>query len=813
MTSPQYQTDARTMLNAAQQYAAMGISIIPLKPPTTARVIDEKERKQLGKAPASLPGFHTGSTSATEDLERINFAWGKDLSIAPCNTHNIGIATGKKHNLIIVDVDNPKVWEALLVSRGYELPACPKVTTGKGYHLYFGYPKGRKITNSVDVNGAMGFDIRAAGGYGVAPPSNHLTGAVYELVSKETLDYRPELPAWVFYLVDEQKAMRKAEKKPAANTTLDFNASTPAANDSQGYCTAALNSECQAIATAPEGTRNAVLNTASFSIGQLVAGGGIAEHVAREVLTQAGNQAGLPANELAKTINSGIQAGKANPRVAPETRSSNGPAQADTLTWDKPKELKAELLPVKPLDPDMLPDSMRDYITDIAERMDNSSPDYVAVGVMVALATLIGRKLAVMPKRYDPWVVVPNLWGAVIGRPSAKKTPSLTKAMAPLHQFESEEFQKHAIAMGKHIEQVKVAKVALKANEKLLKNKIVDGKQEEGEKDFLKYLSLEPVEPPPCKRFIVNDATVEKLGELLGSNPMGVLLFRDELTGWLNTLDKPDRASDRAFYLECWAGTGSFTYDRIGRGTQRIESATLSLMGGIQPGKLVPYLAAQKEGKGDDGLVERFQLMVYPDPKPFKHVDRPPNEEAEQKAIQIFNKLNWLEGDLANPTIQKFLPDAQKLFNTWYDKNQKLVRSTTLSPQLESHLAKYVSLFPSLALVIHAVDSSPGGSIGIQSAEKALAWCDYLESHARRVYALADGPIGSAKALQKRLHDMPNPFRIGAINSKNWHGLTTTDQIHEALDSLCEHGHLQKLVSGTTRPATDYFKHPNYCNG
>jgi putative DNA primase/helicase len=260
-----------------------------------------------------------------------------------------------------------------------------------------------------------------------------------------------------------------------------------------------------------------------------------------------------------------------------------------------------------------------------------------------------------------------------------------------------------------------------------------------------------------------------KLGELLGSNPMGVLLFRDELTGWLNTLDKPDRASDRAFYLECWAGTGSFTYDRIGRGTQRIESATLSLMGGIQPGKLVPYLAAQKEGKGDDGLIERFQLMVYPDPKPFEHVDRPPNEEAEQKAIQIFNKLNWLQGDLTNPTIQKFLPDAQKLFNTWYDKNQKLVRSTTLSPQLESHLAKYVSLFPSLALVIHAVDSSPGGSIGIESAEKALAWCDYLESHARRVYALADGPIGSAKALQK-------------------------------------------VVSGATRPATDYFKHPSYCN-
>jgi len=765
------------MLTQAQLYADAGKRIFPLK-------VKEKQ-------PAFIPGFNHGFKDATTSKEAIKKAWAT-------TNFNIGLVTGEVNNLVVVDVDDEQIWRNFWANKG-ELPQCPKVTTGKGHHLYFAYPKGRQIRNKQEPGN--GFDIRANGGYIVAPPSIHHSGKVYKFTKRGE---PPELPEWLLELI--------AQPEKAANTPLDFNATITAANDSQGYYMKALDNECQAITKAPEGTRNATLNTASFCIGQLVAGGGIDEHVAREALAQAAQQCGLTTNEITKTINSGIQSGKANPRAAPETRPGNPSGLANNLTWDKPKELKAELLPVKPLDPEMLPDSMRDYITDIAERMDHSSPDYVAVGVMVALATLIGRKLAVMPKRYDPWLVVPNLWGAVIGRPSAKKTPSLTKAMAPLHQFESVEFENHGLAMGKYLEQVKVAKVALKANEKLLKKKIEGGKQEEGEKDFLKSLNLGPVEPPPCKRFIVNDATVEKLGELLGSNPMGVLLFRDELTGWLNTMDKPDRASDRAFYLECWAGTGSFTYDRIGRGTQRIESATLSLMGGIQPGKLMPYLVAQKEGKGDDGLIERFQLMVFPDPKPFEHVDRRPNEEAEQKAIQIFNKLNWLEGDLANPTILKFLPDAQKLFDTWYDKNQNLVRSATLSPQLESHLAKYVSLFPSLALIIHAVDSSPGGSIGIQSAKKALAWCEYLESHARRVYALADGPIGSAKALQKRLHNMPNPFRIGAINSKNWHGLTTTDQIHEALNSLCEHGHLQKVVSGTTRPATDYFKHPMYCN-
>ena len=771
MISPQ-----KLLMEQAEEYAAKGLYIFPLR--------------IKGKQPANSHGYK----EATISKEAIKAHW----KAAP---YNIGLATGEVNNLVVVDVDDEEIWATFLATQAEGLPKGPKVKTGKGHHLYFSYPTGRSIRNSQTPG--MGFDIRANGGHVVAPPSIHPNGSVYEFTTTE--EKLPELPNWLLELI--------AEPKEVAKTKLDFNASIPASNDSLPYGMQALDNECQVIVTAPQGTRNDQFNKSCFSIGQLVAGGVINHSFAFNSLTQAAQQSGLSTEEIGKTLASGLKAGKDNPRTALEAQGSISQGVVESLTWDQPKELKAELLPVKSLDPAMLPDSMRDYITDIAERMDNSPPDYVAVGVMVALATLIGRKLSISPKQHDPWLVVPNLWGAAIGRPSAKKTPSLTSAMAPLHTFESEEFQKHAIAMGKYSEQAKVAKVALKANEKKLKIQIEKGKQEEGEKDFLKSLTFEPVQPPACKRFIVNDATVEKLGELLGSNPMGVLLFRDELTGWLNTLDKPDRASDRAFYLECWAGTGSFTYDRIGRGTQRIESATLSLMGGIQPGKLIPYLTAQKEGKGDDGLIERFQLMVYPDPQPYTHVDRPPNEEALRKATSIFAMLDDLPGELHNPNILRFSPEAQRMFNTWYDNNQKLVRSGTLTPQLESHLAKYVSLFPSLALIIHAVDSSPGGSIGIQSANKALAWCEYLESHARRVYALVDGPIDSGKALQKRLHDLPSPFRISAINNRNWQGLTTTDQVHEALDKLCEHGHLQKVVSGATRPATDYFKHPDYCNG
>ena len=100
----------------------------------------------------------------------------------------------------------------------------------------------------------------------------------------------------------------------------------------------------------------------------------------------------------------------------------------------------------------------------------------------------------------------------------------------------------------------------------------------------------------PCPRLVVNDATVEKLGELLNENPNGLLLIRDELPGWLAKMESDEYQSDRAFYLEAFNGDGRFTYDRIGRGTIAIENCTLSIIGGIQPSRLAPLVRGAVSG-------------------------------------------------------------------------------------------------------------------------------------------------------------------------------------------------------------------------
>ena len=114
--------------------------------------------------------------------------------------------------------------------------------------------------------------------------------------------------------------------------------------------------------------------------------------------------------------------------------------------------------------------------------------------------------------------------------------------------------------------------------------------------------------------------------------------MRDELTGWLSTLERQGREGERAFCLEAWNGDKSFTIDRMGRGSIHVPACCLSILGGIQPGRLRSYLAdALEDGPANDGLIQRFQILVWPDVnRDFQQIDRPPDREAEERAAKVF---------------------------------------------------------------------------------------------------------------------------------------------------------------------------------
>jgi putative DNA primase/helicase len=499
---------------------------------------------------------------------------------------------------------------------------------------------------------------------------------------------------------------------------------------------------------------------------------------------------------------------------------------AEVPVWGEPLPIPSDLPPVDPFDYALLPASVREHVSDVSERM-QCPPDFAAAAVMVALAGVLGKKAGIRPKRHDDWLVVPNLWGAVVGRPGIMKTPAIRQPLRFIHRLEAEARdrfgQQQAEYEAERVVYDSRKKARAKAVEDAFKKK--RGGEQAARQAAQALTGEEPREPKP-RRYVINDSTVEKAGELLNQNPNGLLAFRDELTGLLKQLDKEGQESARSFYLEAWDGLGSFTYDRIGRGTVHIESVTLSLMGGIQPGRLLDYLgSALKCGDGDDGLLQRFQLLVYPDvERRFRNVDRWPDSPARRKAWETFQRLDTLDPAAAGATRRDrpdddeeevpflhFDAEAQGLFDDWRVALEEKVRSGEEHPAVESHLAKYRSLVPSLALILHLADGLTG-AVGLGVTQRAIAWAAYLETHSRRVYAIVSNAATVAgKALARHLQrgELKDGFTLRDLYRKHWAGLGERPAVELAVDLLVELGWLKEVVEDTAgRPRIHYRINP-----
>jgi len=445
--------------------------------------------------------------------------------------------------------------------------------------------------------------------------------------------------------------------------------------------------------------------------------------------------------------------------------------------------------------------------------------DFPAVAAMIGLAGVVGRKIGIRPKRKDDWLVVPNLWGACIGRPGFMKTPAIQEPLKPLCRLEIEAKERFDEEMGGYVAAKIVADQKRKVAEQRIRKAVSDG-------DAPDVIALTLIEeqavPPARRRYLINDSTVEKLGEILGDNPAGVVCYRDELIGLLRSLDKEGQEGARAFYLEAWNGTGRFTYDRIGRGTIDIEAAIASIVGGITPGPLSDYLrAAAENGRGDDGLMQRFQLAVWPDAsRDWINVDEWPDSTARRQAYEVYFRLDTLNPDSIGAARDdepgsipylRFSDEAQNAFNNWRAILEPKIRSGDEHPAIESHLAKYRSLIPSIALLIHLADEGYG-PVGVEPLRKATDWGRYLETHARRIFASATNPdIRAAKTLSKKIlsEALKDGFSLRDVYRPCWTSLTTRDDAARAVEMLMDLDWLAEVKEPTSgAPRTTYKVNP-----
>lgn len=254
---PNGQRGQSRLLNTALAYAARGWRVFPL------HSLRRGGGCSCGKADCVSPAKHPRTAQGF-----------KDASVSPAvitewwrqwPTANIGITTGSRSGFVVLDVDprhggNESL--ATLQERYSALPATLYANTGGGgTHYLFSYPATAApdiLRNVTDLDGLRGLDVKADGGYIVAAPSLHVSGAYYEWAdsspSPETttdseLSIAP-LPDWLLELLSRP---RGGADTPAAHVAHDYR---PNDGNAAGYARIARYYLDKALERASEGTRN-----------------------------------------------------------------------------------------------------------------------------------------------------------------------------------------------------------------------------------------------------------------------------------------------------------------------------------------------------------------------------------------------------------------------------------------------------------------------------------------------------------------------------------------------------------------------------
>jgi len=170
------------MLKEALRYEALGLSVV------LAHSVGANGKCSCGNPSCRSAGKHPrGEWRKSQSARMTPAAIKRELTRNPKS--NIGVATGPISGVFVIDIDGEEGLESLRKAGCplESLPPTPSVKTGGGgIHLYYAYPDAGVVKTQAGILPKV--DIRAEGGFVIAPPSVHKSGARYEWVEDRRLD-------------------------------------------------------------------------------------------------------------------------------------------------------------------------------------------------------------------------------------------------------------------------------------------------------------------------------------------------------------------------------------------------------------------------------------------------------------------------------------------------------------------------------------------------------------------------------------------------------------------------------------------------
>jgi len=356
----------------------------------------------------------------------------------------------------------------------------------------------------------------------------------------------------------------------------------------------------------------------------------------------------------------------------------------------------------------LLPSVIEDFAFEQGAAM-GADPAGLAVAALAVCAAAVPDSVQLRVKRHGRWYEATRLWVGLVGDPSTKKSPIIDQAVRPLERIDAALWYAYAAA--------------------------------KAEWDALDKETKRVTPPPPQVRVKLDDATVEAAQEVLRDSPDGVLYHRDELSGFFGSIDKyaghRGAANDRGFWLQAYNG-GAYTFDRVKRGSGRIEHLSVSVLGGIQP-EPMRKLAADTV---DDGLIQRLvTIMLRPG-----GIGR---DEEMSKAVENYESLVEQLRQIQLLTLgDVMLADSAREIREEMERkhHDELPAIELINKKLAAHFGKYDGIFARLCLLWHCIEDPTTVAAAQIGAARTRRVADFLSRFLARhaiafyanIYGLSD---------------------------------------------------------------------------
>lgn len=378
----------------------------------------------------------------------------------------------------------------------------------------------------------------------------------------------------------------------------------------------------------------------------------------------------------------------------------------------------------RPFPVGVLPEPLQSFVRE-ASRAIGCDPSMIALPSLAVAASCVGNARRIRLKR--TWAEPCIIWTATVAPSGSLKSPAFRSALAPLHAFENEAAGQYDSMLALHEQEMMTFEAAMT----------------EWRKRGRKQNADPPVKPrpPAMTRYIIDDITVESVAGILIDNPRGVLLGRDELSGWFGSFDsyRRGRGGDAARWIEMFHGQ-PLSIDRKSSGMVRVPRAAVSVCGTIQPGTLMMRLG---EEHVENGLAARL-LFAMPPARAKRWNENELSADVDSAYVRLLTALRDLpagvdEQGQPRPVDVALSEEGRKAWVEFYNAHAE--QQNGMMGEMAAALSKLEGYCARLALLIHLIRALSGCSdlkdpnaIDAGSVACAVQLVRWFRDEAQRVY-------------------------------------------------------------------------------